>query len=268
MVEVRIVEEVVKVVSLFLVALQHSFCSAVLFNPVENLVQNVDCVAWRCVVHWAVVCVCFVSEHCRCSRQAVCWLRNQVFADNYKCNSSRRKVFLRACKQKSEFWDIERFRKNTRRNISNERNISRLRNVFVMSSHDCVVKADISVIVVAFNFFNTWNIRIIFVFWRSDDVNFNAEFFCFGSSFFCPDTSFDVSRLFVVNSQVFCNHCKLCRTAALNKKNLVIFRNVHQFANHSFCIFNNRLIILWTVAHFHNRLTASVIIEHFCRTFF
>ena len=212
MVEVALVavQVFVKVFSLFLVALEHSLCTTVLFYPVQHLVQNIDCVAWRCVVHAAVVCVCLVCKHCWSASAAVFHFRDKVFADDYECNASRSKVFLCTGKEKAKLANIKGFAEYAGRNVCYERNLSCVRDVLVVGSHDCVVKADVCIVVVAGNLFYLWDVRVVLVLGGSDNVNFNAELFCFCSGFLCPDTGFDVGSLSSVNAKVLCNHCKLC----------------------------------------------------------
>ena len=222
-----VVEVVIKVISLFLVALEHSFCSAVCFNPMQNLTKHVDSVAWRSIVHRIIISMSLVAEHSRSSGTACLRFTNQIFADDYESNAGRSQVLLSTGKKQTELANVQRLTQNAGRNISYQWDVSAVRNVLVVSSHNCVVEADVSVVIVAFNLFNPWNVRIILVFAACNNININAKLFSLSSSLLCPDSSFDVGSLSSVNAQIFSNHSKLSRTAALNKKHLVVIRHVH-----------------------------------------
>ena len=79
-----------------------------------------------------------------------------------------------------------------------------------MCTHDCIVEADINVVIVSAYFFNAWDVRIVLVLRRSDYINFNTKVLCFCCGLLCPDTSFDVSSFFPVDTKVLCDHGKLC----------------------------------------------------------
>ena len=239
-----VVKVVVKVISLFLVALEHSFGTTVLFDPVQNLVQYIDCVARWCVVHRTVVGVGLVSKHCWCARKTGVNFRNQIFADDNKCNTGWSQVLLSTCKKQTKLCNIKWFAQNAGRNISYQRNIACIRNVLVVSSHNCIVKTDVSVIVVTCDFFYFRNVRIVLVLAACNNVYINSKVLSFGSSLFSPYTGFDISSFFVLNTKILSDHGKLSGTTTLNKKYLVVVRYIHKLTNHCFCILDDWLIIL------------------------
>ena len=136
-----------------------------------------------------------------------------------------------------------------------------------MRSHDCVVKANVGVVVVAFDFFNLGNVGIIFVFAGSDYVNLDSKMARFGGGFLGPNAGLDIGGLSCMDSQVLRHHSELRGAASLQEQNLVVVRHLHQFADARLRVLNDGLKGRRAVAHFHDALACSVAIHHLGRAF-
>ena len=77
----------------------------------------------------------------------------------------------------------------------------------------------------------------------------------------------DISCLAVL-VEIHRNRCELLMRAALQKQDFVVVGNVHELAKILLGFFDDSVKDLSSVAHFHNRHTASAVIEHFFLCFF
>ena len=89
----------------------------------------------------------------------------------------------------------------------------------------------------------------------------------FGKRLFRPLTGDDIVSLPALVHEVERNGGKLGRSTALKEKHLIVIGNIHQLTQKRFCAVNDRFVDFRTMRHFHNRLTAALIIEHFGGSF-
>ena len=203
----------------------------------------------------------FVIKH---RRRNIHCLADQILTDDDNSKSRRAHVFLSTGINHGEFGNIDRFRKNAGTHIRHKRNIAGFRQFSKASAVNGIVPANMEVVCVLVKSrrVELRNIRKCFV--RAGRYNISGTVTrSFLICFFCPLTGYNKIRLIGTVHQIKRNHGKLCRSTALQKQNLVIIRNIHHFAQQRLAAFDDIVIFLRTVGHFHNGLSASLIIKHF-----
>ena len=214
------------------------------------------------VVKAVVVNLSLPLEHRRANLHTV---GNEVVScdnDSYACGSD---ILLCACKEYAVLAYVHFFAENVGGYIGY--NISFCLGEFCISrAENGVVLTDVEVVDIVSYFEVFGDVGEFFILGRTCDCDISV-FDSFFVSLFSKVTGNYIIGFAATRQKVERNSFELCRTAALNENNAVIFGDIHQFSEEGDALVVDSFVVFASVAHFAHAHTAAVVVKQVSLSF-
>ena len=260
-IELGLVEIIVKQSGLGAVDLLHRGHTALLFQPLEHQPCDINAVGRRRVRHRIVFRLHLVVKYGGRDRQG---LAQQIIAHDDDGHAGRSDILLRAGVNQAVTRHIHRPRQDVRRHVGDDRHAAGVRYPMKLDAANGLVGCQMHIrsigIELPFRLFRCP--RVVVSFGTRGNIDL-AVFLGVGDGLLRPLSGVDVIGIGLAAQQVHRHHGELRRCAALQEQHFVVFRNSHQFAQVGFGLGVNGDEFLAAMAHFHHRHAAAVPIEHF-----